>query len=98
MTTTRTQCEYYPVENRDSDDDHDALPVFAWDSVETRETLYMTLGAFLHTSFPFRYRLENARSMKNSDGNVVTIHDVNYIDISTGLSVDTIGYVHVWDE
>lgn len=96
MTTTRTQCEYYLVENCESDDDT-GYPSFAWDTMENRETVYVMLGSYFDRN---DLRLENPRSMKNSDGNIVTIHDVSIIDIRgiTQESIDTIGYVHVWEE
>lgn len=94
----RTQLHYYPVENMDDDDD-DGYPVFAWDTKCNAPSAYMMLGRFLHNMYPTSYyMLTNERQRTNRDGDAVTIHDVEYIDMVTGKGIDTIGYVHVWAE
>lgn len=95
--------EYYAVQSRDADDDWEATPELAWESDENEPTLYMMAARFLHGMYDVRssqpyFRLDNPRSIKNPDGNIVTIHDVSYIDTNTGESIDTLGYILVWSE
>jgi len=80
-------------------DDDTAHPTLAWDTTCDESSAYVMLGGYLKNLYPnATFILTNKRERINDDGDVVTIHDVEYLDIETQRGIDTQGYVHVWKE